>query len=376
MSKILLCANCAFTLTNFRKDLLLDLSKNHDVHCAFPYSSSLTEKSDIDFFNTIGVTTHNIFLSRKGVNPFVDFLTLINFIFIFFKLRPNIVLNYTIKCTVYSSLAKFFFKDSKCYSNITGLGFAFFGTTFKRKLLNIIVKLLYKVSLSFNNKVFFQNEDDMAFFVEEKILKSSLKAVLLNGSGVNVKSYFHSGCDREENSFIFVGRLLKDKGLLEYIEASNLLYQESINFKSYILGPIDENPSSLSKLDIEDIENNNPCIIYLGQSNDVSKILDTKETFVLPSYREGTSRAALEALSFGMAIITTDAPGCRSTVIDGVNGFLVKVADINDLYLAMKKIIENRSLLNTFSKNSRRLAEEKFSVEKVNAVIKKTIFNE
>lgn len=364
-------ANAAFTLLNFRRELLLSLVEmNYQVTVICPRHCDLSGDANIvQEFRDLGVELLPIELQRNGLSPLGDLRFFWSLFRIIKSIAPDFVLNYTVKPTIYGSIASYLAGVRNIGSNITGLGYVFLGSGWKASFIRGVVKLQYLVALGCNRVVFFQNPDDLALFLKLRIISTKTRAKVLNGSGVNLECFYPSGPTQKiANSFIFVGRLLKDKGVVEYIEAARKIkakYPKSV-FK--LLGAIDDNPSCISQVYL-DLVIGEGIIEYQGPSADVRSHLAESEVFVLPSYREGTPRSVLEALAVGLPVITTDAPGCRETVIDGKNGFLIPVKDIDGLVNAMECLLIDEERRLEMGEVSLQLAREKYDVNIVNEQI-------
>ncbi|VUX54829.1 Glycosyl transferase [uncultured Woeseiaceae bacterium] len=316
---------------------------------------------------TLGVKFTPVTISRSGINPFSDFRFLVTLIGVLKRDKPDVVLNFTIKPSIYGSIAAKMVGISFIASTITGLGYIFTGDTLKSRVLSILIKLQYRLSLRFNNLVFFQNPDDEELFRFLSLTKQ-VKTKVINGSGVDTRKFVRHNQHPRENSFIFVGRILRDKGVNEFIQAARLLKTKYPNATFTILGPTDDNPNSLTEQDLESCISSG-VIQYLPAQLDVRTVLDDHEVFVLPSYREGTPRSTLEALSMSMPIVTTDVPGCRETVMSGSNGYLVEAKNTVSLAEGMERFIVNRHLVKPFGESSRALVCSKFDVRMVNESI-------
>ena len=310
----LLIASFPDSLINFRGALIESLiSAGCEVHVAAPGLGGAPEISSK--LRSLGVTIHNIPLQRVGMNPFKDLL-LVLFLFRLIKnVKPSHVLGYTIKPVVYGSLAAWLSSVKHRFALITGLGYAFTGEAEGlRKVLRTVIKQLYRFSLSRNSLVFFQNPDDEALFRELGILRPSISSCVVNGSGVDVTEYAVSPLP-ERPSFLLIARLLGDKGVREYAQAAAMLKQRfpAVTFK--LVGWIDDNPDAISQSEL-DAWVESEIIEFLGKLSDVRPAISESSVYVLPSYREGTPRTVLEAMAMGRPVITTDAPGCRETVVD------------------------------------------------------------
>lgn len=240
------------------------------------------------------------------------------------KIKPDLVLPYTIKPVVYGTLAAWATKVPHRFALITGLGYAFQEhNNTKYKLVNKIATQLYRVSLNKCQTVFFQNPDDEALFRQLKILKPSTPSFVVNGSGVDISEYTLADLPSQPK-FLLIARLLGDKGVREYAQAAKRIKEQFPLVSFDLVGRLDDNPDAIKQNEI-DAWIKAGTINYLGELTDVRPAIAETSVYVLPSYREGTPRTVLEAMSMGRAIITTDAPGCRETVVDGDNGFLVPV---------------------------------------------------
>ncbi|MFZ8860229.1 MAG: glycosyltransferase family 4 protein, partial [Thermocrinis sp.] len=296
----------------------------------------------------------------KGKNPIKDLKLFFEYFLLFRRLKPDLVINFTIKPNIYGSISAGLL-GIPSISVITGLGYAFIRESWLTKL----VKLLYWLAFRFNRAVVFQNSEDMKTL--EKLCEGS--CLLIESSGVDLKHFDPELCKetkKDEFTFLFVGRLLTDKGIYELIKAFESLKKEKPKVKLIIVGSPDEgNPNSVSKGELEKWVKEG-LIEWHGFQEDVRPFYCMADCVVLPSYREGLPRVLLEAMAMEKPIITTDAPGCRNVCVDGVNGFLVKPKDVESLYLAMKRMVElGDEKLREFGKAGRRLAEEKYSVERI-----------
>lgn len=368
---VILVANAAFTIINFRRELITELQRRGcQVIVACPKVCSLSSYEDVaSAFEQIGVIHHEIPLSRSGINPFSEMKLLLTLIKLFRAYRPEAILNYTIKPTIYGSLASLFSKKSKVFSTITGLGFLFTSKSFKARVIGSLVIIQYFLALKLNEVVFFQNNDDLHLFKSLGLL-GNVKVKVVNGSGVNLKHFQSSDVEKTKYSFLMVGRVLKDKGIDEYINAARSLKNKYPDIATVfqLLGPLDNNPASYQLADIKRWQNEG-IIEYIPPVTDVKSFLDKAEVFVLPSYREGTPRSTLEALAMGLPIVTTNAPGCKETVTDGVNGFMINSKDSIGLAQAMEHFILSPQLVVEMGKESLNLAAQRYDVDLVNESI-------
>lgn len=345
-------------------DALLESGK--EVHVAAP---DLVPGGDVALaLAHKGVRVHSIPLQRTGLNPIRDLALLMALIALMWRLRPRYVLSYTIKPVVYGSLAAWLTGVKHRFALVTGLGYAFTGTASgKRALLRRLIQRLYRFALRRTHRVFFQNPDDEALFREFQLLPETVPSSVVNGSGVDVAQYSVAPLP-DKPCFLLIARLLGDKGVREYAQAAQLVKAVYPEVVFRLVGWIDDNPDAITQRELDQWVDSG-LLEFLGKLDDVRPAISDCSVYVLPSYREGTPRTVLEAMAMGRAVITTDAPGCRETVVDGDNGFLVPVKDVDALVAAMMKMIDTPGLAASMGERSRRVAEEKYDVHKVNAAM-------
>ncbi len=356
---IVLSSNSSFSLWNFRLELMEALKeKGFKVIALAPKdaaSQNLAAKfSFVELKN----------LDRKGKNPLKELRLLVEYLRHFRHLKPDLVINFTIKPCIYGSLACSIL-GTPYICVITGLGFAFIRETFLTK----IVSTLYKLSLRKAKKVMFLNPDDMEEFLKRRLLKNG-QAMLLPSEGVNTEKFSPALCEAvpkpKKPVFLMIARMLWDKGVGELAQASKILKEKGYDFEVWLLGPIDKgNPSTVEEERIKEWEKAG-LVRYLGATEDVRPFICQSSCVVLPSYREGAGRSLLEAMAMGKPIITTDSPGCREVCLDGINGFLVKPRDAESLAQAMEKFLGlSEKEREEMGKRGRALVLEKFDVKKV-----------
>lgn len=315
---------------------------------------------------SLGVTLHDIPLQRTSTNLLADAGLLLSLYRLFRRVSPELVLPYTVKPVVYGTIAAWLAGVPRRYALVTGLGYAFTGT--RQGLLTRLIRQLYRFSLGKAHKVFFQNPDDERLFRQLRLLSPSVPSVVVNGSGVDVTAYPVRPLPDGAPVFVMIGRLLGDKGVREYAAAARRIRASEPSARFQLIGWIDSNPDAIAQAELDDWIADG-TLEFLGKLEDVRPAIAAATVYVLPSYREGTPRTVLEAMAMGRPVITTDAPGCRETVVDGGNGFLVPVKSVDALVEAMLKFIGNPALAPSMGKRSREIAEEKYDVDKVNAVM-------
>ncbi len=364
--KFLMIASFAESILVFRGPLIRALmASGYTVHVAAP---GLTAESEPGCtLAGMGIVIHDIRLRRSGINPVEDVGTLLCLKRLMERVRPDVALGYTIKPVIYGAFAARLAGVPRFYALITGLGHAFMNES-GGGLLRRLVQTLYAAALKHTKMVFFQNPDDEALFRAVSILCDRTPSQVVHGSGVDISMYRETAIPHGVPSFLLIARLLGDKGVREYVAAARQVRAQHPEARFALVGWIDENPSAISRQELEGwIEEG--TIQYLGRLSDVRPAIAQSSVYVLPSYREGTPRTVLEAMAMGRPIITTDAPGCRETVQHGVNGYLVPVKAVDELAAAMLEFVRNPDLVQAMGRASRRLAQEKYDVHKVNEVM-------
>lgn len=362
--KIVLIASSDKSLINFRGALLTSMVQaGHEVIACAPRC----DPAIVEALRKLGVKYKPISLNRTGLNPISDFRTVIQLTRLLRRLHPHMTLGYTIKPVVFGSLAARLARVPHHVSLITGLGFSFvdrLDPTLKARALNRLIRLLYRISLTTNQTVFFQNPDDRDLFVQSGLVKAS-QAAVVNGSGIDLDHFYQAPVDTTRPVFLLIARLLRDKGIGEYAEAARLMKRRHPQAVFLLVGPTDTNPSAISAEEVA-AWHRSGWVEYLGELSDVRTVIKRSSVYVLPSYREGMPRTVLEAMAMGRPIITTDVPGCKETVIEGYNGYLVAPRDPQTLAEVMERFITHPELVTQMGNNSRKLAEEKFNVHHVN----------
>ncbi len=365
--KIAVLSSHTSSLFWFRMDMMKDFIKHGHSVIALGPEPELNWRSK---FEEYGIQYKQLFVERNGINPFNDLRTYRELKQFMKEEKPDKVFAYQAKTVVYGSLAAKSNGITEVYTLIAGLGSIFRGEGLKNKIIKTIMKTEYRLSCNASKKVFFQNNDDKNEFINNGLIQEE-KIEIINGSGVNLEKFKPEPLP-DIPAFLFIGRLIKDKGVMEYLEACKRVKAEYPEVRCLLVGPYDSNPSALKPEELQPFIDQD-IIEYFGEQADVRPYLKQCSTYVLPSYHEGTPKTVLEAMAIGRSIITSDAPGCRETVTDGYNGYLVPVKDIDGLTDKMKALIENSSTSKLMAEYSLRLAREKYDVNLVNESIMKTM---
>lgn len=296
-------------------------------------------------------------MAPQSKNPLRDLMLIWELYKIYKKEKPDLVLNYTIKPNIFGNIAARI-AGIPSFSTITGLGYTFM----TQNLTNKLVKHLYRFALRGVKKIIFHNPDDRQLFVKRNLSKAT-QSYTVQGSGVNTNYFRPLSIQPREDKFIFlfIGRLLYDKGLAEFVQAAQQLKKKLPHAEFWVIGEVNiKNPSKIAKdqllewVEARDIQ-------YLGPTKDVRKYIRKATAVVLPSYREGMPRAILEGMAMGKPIITTDTPGCRETVEEGKNGYLVPIKNTTALAQAMSKMYHLDLVeLTRYGVHSRQMALKKF----------------
>lgn len=373
MKRVFVLASYGPSLVNFRGALIQELrNRGHAVDACAP--DLLADTETRGWLEARGVTCHDAPFSRAGLNPLHDLKALLALTRVMRRVRPGLFIGYTIKPVIWGLLAARIARVPKRVALITGLGYAFASeATGKRALVQRLARLLYGLALRGAHMVFFQNPDDRSDFASLGLLPAGATVEVVNGSGVDLVAFAAPPASLGPTRFLMIARLLADKGVREYAAAAAELAPKYPGVEFHLVGGLDPNPNGIAREEVDDWVLAGH-IIWAGALDDVRQSIADCHVFVLPSsYREGTPRTILEAMSMQRAIITTDTPGCRETVEPGVNGFLIPVRDVEALVEAMKRFLTDPALALKMGVESRRIAGEKYDVHKVNAAMIKTM---
>lgn len=348
MKKILILANNDVGLYKFRKELIQALiEQGHKIYIALPYGKLVEplKQMGCEFIDTP--------VDRRGISPITDFKLLLEYVEIMKIIKPDLVLTYTIKPNIYGGLVSRMAKIPYIV-NITGLGTAFQ----EDGLLKKVIISLYRVALKKAKKIFFENEGNKQVFRDSGIIKEK-NAVVMNGAGVNLDEYPFTPMPEGKDfiRFLFIGRVMKEKGIDELFEVAKKIKKEYMNIEFDIVGPFEDNYENL----VKELQEHG-VINYYGYQEDVRPFITQSHCVVLPSYHEGMANVLLEAASMGRPLITTDIYGCREAIEKNVNGYVCQVCSADDLYEKCIKFIELTPLqMKSMGEKSREYIKDKFN---------------
>jgi glycosyltransferase involved in cell wall biosynthesis len=368
---ILILGNDPKSLVNFRGPLIeAMLAAGHRVSAA---ASGHDAKADA-WFQARGVLYHDVPMARAGLNPFTDGRTLARLVALMRTVKPDLLFAYTIKPVIYGLIAAKLTGVARRTAMISGLGYAFtenpgeaWAARMKRGAVHAAARAAYGFALRFADTVIFQNGDDRDVFARLKLTRAGQQVGLVNGSGVDLDHYRPAPMPDGPMTFLMTARLLRDKGVYEYVEAARQVKREHPAARFWLLGPFDPNPAAVKPAEV-DAWVREGVIDYGGATDDVRPYIAGCHVFVLPSfYGEGIPRTILEAMAMARPIITTDMPGCREAVVDGENGRLVKARSSSELGRAMLAAANEGAAFASLGNNSRQRAVRLFSARSVAA---------
>ncbi len=361
MAHVLVIGSYPESLLMFRGDLLKTLvAGGHRVTATAGVAPESVERALLQ----IGVGYEPLPLERTGQNPAADLSYALHLFRAIRRLRPDVVIAYTAKPVIYGSLAARLAGTKRIYSMVTGLGYAFDETQASGRYTRRLVRKLYALALGFNQRVLVQNPDDLAELVRAGCLASAARGTIVNGSGVDLAHFLPLPAADNHPSFLMIARLLGSKGVNEYVEAARIVRHSCPEAQFALVGWFDDHPTAIGRAQVQSWQAEG-LIDYVGAVEDVRPQLARCTVYVLPSYREGTPRTVLEAMATARAVITTDVPGCRETVVDDVNGILVPARDAEALAAAMLRLARDPRLARQMGISGRRIAEEKYDVRLV-----------
>lgn len=363
--KILFVVNVDWFFISHRLPLAIEaLKKGYEVHI----SCGITDKKE--YLENLGLKVHSLNISRSGTGIKGEIKAFVDIYIILKKIAPDIAHFVTIKPVLYGGIALRFLNIHKKVFSISGLGFIFIKQGFKFSIVRMLIKTMYRFALGGENShVIVQNPDDRV--VVNSIVKVPI--TLIRGSGVDLNQYEYIEENNENIKVSMACRLLKDKGVFEYIKAAKIFSQRvqstrkqklpNVEFELY--GDIDiHNPASLTNEDIQKIKKDGFVKVH-GFNSDIAKVFHDSNIVVLPSYREGLPKVLIESAACGRAVVTTDVPGCRDAIEPNITGLLCKVKDAESLAFQIEKLILDKDLRNNMGKEGRKLAEQEFDINKV-----------
>ena len=326
--KILISINTSWNIYNFRLGLIKTLQKNgHRVTAIAPGDNY------VNLLQDEGVECFSIGLNSKGMSVIEDLKLVKSYYKAFKKIKPDVILSYTIKPNIYGNYAAKIL-GIPVINNVSGLGTVFI----KKNLATLIVSALYRTAFQNSNWIFFQNSEDQNLFLKKKLAKKA-KTSLIPGSGVNLEKFQLNRTKNKGKNILFVGRLIGDKGIREFIEAGKILHQKYPDVKFNMVGEFGYNNKTAVTKEEFDAWLSLPQFQYLGKVDNMQEVLADADIMVLPSYREGLSKSLIEACAMKLPIVTTNVPGCREVVDDGYNGYLCKMKSSEDLAEKIEIII-------------------------------------
>lgn len=330
--RIALVANSTWNIYNFRQNIINKLlAEGHEVTVIAPVDEYLDYKEKYPNIKHFGIKT----LGRDSTNPLRDLLLIAELIRRYSQVKPDLIIHYTNKPNIYGAIAARI-KKIDSIAIVTGLGYPFIHQGFIQK----ITSFLYKVTARFHKKVIFENIADRELFEERNIIKVG-QGISIKGCGVDINYFSPSQNGHHSSSiiFTFIGRLLYDKGIREFVEAAQIIKAQNNSIKFWVVGDLDpDNPAAIEKEKLADWVNKG-FIEYHGFHRDVRKFVSQSSCIVLPSYREAIPRTITEGMAMGKPVITTDVAGCREAVDENINGFLAEAKNSNSLAVAMNKFI-------------------------------------
>lgn len=362
--KILVLSSLAYSLTNFRGALLRDLKANgHDVVAVAPDENAAVERD----LAAWGIGLRIVPMARTGTNPLKDAALLSAYMRLMTAEKPDLVLAYTQKPIIYGGIAARLLCVPRFFALMSGLGYVFSEDSKARKGLRWAVTRLYREAVRRSRGVFVFNADDRQEMIDLGIVTRRQNVIQVPGSGIDLERFRLEPLPRGRLRFLLVGRLMRDKGIYEFVEAARQLKLDNPEVEFCVLGHYErDNPTGIDEVECARLARQYP-VQFIPGTSDVRPYLASCSVFVLPSYyREGLPRTILEAMATGRPVITTDMPGCREPIIEGENGFLVSPRDVTSLKAAMQRFIEAPSLVTSMAARSRDLAEKIYDVRKVN----------
>lgn len=360
MSSILFVVNVDWFFISHRLPIALDLiKKGYEIHLACGITDRKNE------LESLGITVHPLSISRSGTSFFKEVKVIKEINTIVNEITPDIVHLVTIKGAIYGGLVTRYKNVKNRIVSISGLGFVFIDEGIKARLIRFMVTKLYRLALNTQNtKVIFQNDNDKNIFIENKIINYK-QCILIKGSGIDLNVYRYLPEPKGEKVIMFLARLLKDKGLIEFCEAAFNLKKSGFTGRLVLVGDIDlGNPNSITQVELNHYINSG-IVEHWGFLSNIPEVISKAHIMVLPSYREGLPKSLIEAAACGRAVITTDVPGCRDAIIPNVTGVLVPAKSSEGIANAILSLCNDDNMRLKMGKEGRKFAESSFNIKDV-----------
>jgi len=365
--KVVILSSLSWSLINFRGALIARMiEEGHEVVACAPDE----EPEVLAKLARMGVRFCRTPMARAGTNPLHDAHTLLHYRRLMRTERPDVVVAYTQKPIIYGGLAARLWSRARYFAIMSGLGYVFSEEADSRRWLRTIVSRLYRTGIARARCIFVFNGDDHRLMRDSGIVSAGQRVMQVPGSGIDVRHFAEQALPQGPFTFLMMGRLMRDKGVGEYVEAARIVRARRPDVRFLLLTrPESENPTGYTAADLEQWRQAG-LIEFLPETRDVRPFIASAHAFVLPSfYREGLPRTILEALATGRPVITTDMPGCREPIRDGVNGLLVPPRDGPALAAAMERLITDPLRLTAMASAARQTAVDIYDVDKVNAML-------
>lgn len=367
--RLAIISSQAFSVLNFRGPLISEMARrNVTVYALAPDYDDASRAA----VRALGATPVDSAMARAGMNPVRDLIDMFRLSRLLRGLALDASFSYFIKPVIYGTLAARLAGVRERTVMIEGAGYVFSegaGDSLKRGILRAVVARLYRLALGQAQRVFMLNPDDRKLFVGMGMVDEA-KVALVDGIGLDLARFAFSAPATEPLCFLLIARLLREKGVLEYIAAARMVKRLHPQVRFLLVGDVDQNPGSVSVAEVQAWLDEG-LVEWPGHVADIGAWIAKASVFVLPSYGEGLPRSTQEAMAMGRPVITTDVSGCRETVDEGVNGFMVPVRSAEQLAAAMLRFVDQPSLVRQMGLQSRRMAEERYDVHRINDVILK-----
>ena len=362
MKKILLICNESKTVINFRKELIVFLN-NH----GYEIGVIVGDDEFISDIKKLGVETFLVPFENRSINPFKTFGLVRKFKKIIETFNPEIIFTFQIKPNIFGSKAAAKASQVPVFNMVEGLGDPFQPKSFVERIIRLFVIKLYKKSFRLSKAVFFLNKSDKKEFIDRKIVDEQ-KCVLIPGIGIDVSSFTPSFDFPKKHKVLYIGRLIKNKGIFEFCEIARLVRKTRNDIDFEIYG----SESQVTTTDLRSYFNDN-SVSYCGYSTDIKDIIKKSSILLSTSYREGFPRTILEAMALGRPTIASNVIGNRDIVVDGVTGYLIDKDNLNSFAEKIIELVDNREMMIKLGKQARKLCEEQYNSDKINEMILKVI---